>query len=96
MNAETRRRLAALLAGIAGAYVALSVASWLRQDACLDAGGRWLAAARACELPGGAPPLPPPLRAYIVGAVVGIVVAVVLWRTFTFFARRGATRRANR
>lgn len=95
MTAEIRRRIAALLAGIAGAFVALSVASWSRQDACLGAGGRWLATSRACDLPSGAAPLASPLRFYILGAAVGVVVAVVLWRTFTYFARRAAARRGS-
>jgi hypothetical protein len=94
-STDTRRRIAALLAGMAGAFIALSVSVWLRQDACLDAGGRWIAAARACDLPTGAPSLSSPARFYMVGAVAGVVVAAVLWRTYTFIAHRAAARRSS-
>lgn len=95
MTVETRRRLAALLSGIAGAFVALSVSLWLRQDACLDAGGRWVAIERACELPAGLASPTSPVRFYIVGAVAGLLVAVALVRTFSFIADRAATRRSD-
>ena len=96
MTAENRRRLAALLSGIAGAYVALSVSLWLRQDVCLDSGGRWLAIERACELPAGTSPLDSSVRFYIVGAAAGLLVAGVLLRTFSFIAKRAAARLSNR
>ena len=92
MTAETRRSLAALLAGIAGMLMALLTATRLRQDACLDAGGRWLAAARMCELPAGTASEMSPLRGYALGAVAGVLTAIVLWRMFTFFASRGTRR----
>jgi len=95
MTAETRRRLAALLSGIAGAFVALSVSLWLRQDACLDAGGRWLAMERTCELPAGTAPLASPVRSYILGAAAGLLVAGMLWRTFTYVANKAAARRSG-
>ena len=94
MTAETRRRLAALLTGTAGALTALLLATWLRQDACLDAGGRWLAATRHCELPAGASAAISSQRAYAVGAIVGVLTAIVLWRVFTFAASRAARRPA--
>ncbi|HEY9427265.1 MAG TPA: hypothetical protein VIR34_08925 [Gemmatimonadaceae bacterium] len=94
MTTEIRRRLAALLSGIAGAFVALSASLWLRQDACLDAGGRWLAVERACELPAGASPLASPARFYILGAAAGLLVAGVLLLGFTFIADRAAARRS--
>ena len=88
MTVETRRRLAALLVGIAGTLTALLTATWLRQDACLDAGGQWLAATRLCELPPGAATGISSLRAYVVGAIGGVLTAIVLWRVFTFAASR--------
>ena len=93
MTVETRRRLAALLTGIAGMLVALLSATWMRQDACLDAGGRWLATARTCELPAGTAAVSP-LRAYAIGAVAGLLTVGVLWRTFTFFTSRASRRSA--
>src|SRR5215212_12161581 len=50
MTIETRRRLATLLIGTAATLTALLTATWLRQDACLDASGRWIDATRQCEL----------------------------------------------
>ncbi|HEU6451302.1 MAG TPA: hypothetical protein VFT57_07760 [Gemmatimonadaceae bacterium] len=95
MTAEIRRHLAALLSGIAGAFVALSMSLWLRQDACLDAGGRWLAMERACELPAGLSSPSSPVRYYIAGAVAGLLVAGVLFRGFSFIADRAAARRSS-
>ena len=94
MTAETRRRLATLLSGIAGAFVALSVSLWLRQDACLDAGGRWVAAARTCDLLAGISSATSPVYFYIVGAAAGLLLAGALWRTFTYIADRAAARRS--
>jgi hypothetical protein len=94
MTAETRRRLAALLSGIAGAFVALSVSLWLRQDACLDAGGRWVAIERACELPAGLSSPTSPARFYIVGAAAGLLVAGLLLLGFSVIANRVAARRS--
>ncbi len=95
MTPEIRRQLAALLSGIAGAFVALSVSLWLRQDACLDAGGRWVALERTCELPSGLSSPTSPVRSYIVGAIVGLLVAGVLFKGFNFIADRAAARRSS-
>jgi hypothetical protein len=95
MTPETRRHLAALLSGIAGAYVALSVSLWLRQDACLDAGGQWVALERTCVLPAGLASPTSPARYYIVGAVAGLLVAGLLFRGFSFIAARAAARRST-
>ena len=92
ITAETRRRLAALLIGTAGMLLALLTATSLLQDACLDAGGRWLADARTCELPAGAAMATSPFRAYATGAVAGVLAAIMLWRIFTFAASRGVRR----
>ena len=94
MNASLRRRLAAVLAGAAAMLLGLLTATWIRQDACLDAGGRWLAATRACEWPAGAPAADPTVRAYAIGALAGLAAAALLWRAFTFAASRGGRRGA--
>lgn len=94
MTSETRRRLAALLSGIAGAFVALSVSLWLRQDACLDAGGRWVAIERACELPADLSSPTSPARFYVVGAAAGLLVAGILLLGFSFITNRVAARRS--
>ena len=87
MHASTRRTLALLLAGAMAALVALGVASAIRRDDCLDAGGRWLAEGR-CELAAGSPP--GPVGAYVAGVLAGGLVLVFVWRVYTFFAARGA------
>ncbi len=88
MTPDLRRGLAALLAGIAASLVGLMTASWLRQRACVGAGGDWLEGLRACALPGGLPE-PSPWRSSLAGAAAAVVTLVVLWRTYTFFADRG-------
>lgn len=95
MTASTRYRLAMVLVGIAGAYAALSVATWIRQDACLDAGGQWDVATRTCELLDTTASRPSAVAAYVIGALAGLVLAVVLWRTFTFFTLRAKRRQAR-
>jgi len=92
MTAELRRRLAVLVIGIAATLMALTVATWRRQDACLDAGGRWLAATRTCEAAAGATGPGSDVRGYLVGAVAGALVGFVLWRAFGFFVARAARR----
>jgi hypothetical protein len=94
MTSDIRRRIAALLSGIAGAFVALSASLWLRQNACTDAGGSWLAAKQACELPAGASPLASPMRFHILGGLAGLLVAGILLLAFTYVADRAAARRS--
>lgn len=91
MTARLRRQLALILVGVAAAVVALSVATWLLGDACLDAGGRWLAATRSCDA--AAVDRAARVRAHAAGVVAGVLAATVLWRTFTFFGSRAGRRR---
>ena len=84
-----------MLAGIAAMLVALSLATYLRQDACLDAGGQWSAVARTCELAAGRE-MPGPTGAYLAGTAAGFITLVVLWRTYTFVVNRAAERAAER
>jgi hypothetical protein len=88
---ETRRSLVTMLIGIMAALLGLLATTWLREDACLDAGGRWLAT-RTCELPPGAE-MPSSLRFYFIGVVVGLVTALLLWRTYTFITTRARVAR---
>lgn len=85
MTSDTRRRLALLLVGLAAMLVGLTVTSTVMRDACLDAGGRWLAQ-RRCDVANGQAPAPG--RAYLLGGVAGLAAALVLWRIFTFYATR--------
>ena len=91
MSSQLRRSLAAMLAGIAAMLVALSLATYLRQDACLDAGGQWSAVARTCELAAGRE-MPGPTGAYLAGTAAGFITLMVLWRTYLFVVKRAAER----
>jgi hypothetical protein len=94
MNAQTKRSLATMLTGLIATLAALLVAEVLRQRGCTGAGGRWDAAARGCVLPSGATlPWLGGVGAWMVAAVVGLLLAVMLWRTYTFFATGGGGRR---
>lgn len=87
MTPDLRRRLAALLAGVAGTLVALLSATLLRARACREVGGSWVDAGRRCALPAGGVE-PSTTTAYLLGALAGLAAMLVLWRTYTFFALR--------
>lgn len=88
MTPQLRRQIVLVVVGITAAIVALIAATYLRQDACLDAGGRWVVETEVCQLaPGVAPP--GSAKAYGLGAVIGLLVGTMLWRMYTFAARRG-------
>jgi hypothetical protein len=87
MSPELRRGLAALLAGTAASLAALMIATWMRARSCTGAGGRWVEAARRCELPAGVTAAPV-WQSSLVGAVIGFATLLVLWRTYTYFADR--------
>ena len=88
MTPQLRRQLILVIVGITAAIVALIAATWLRQDACLSAGGRWLVATETCELAQGVMPRGTIVRSYLFGAVVGLAAGTMLWRMYTFFASR--------
>ena len=82
-----RQSLIQLLIGIIAALTTLAALNAVRQDRCLDAGGQWVAATRACIGPEG------PLQVargsdFVVAVVIGILLAFMLHRASTF-ARRG-------
>ena len=84
-----------MLAGIAAMLVALSTATYLRQRACADAGGEWVAAARTCQLAPGRD-VPVPVMAYLLGTLAGFATLMILWRTYTFVVKRAAERAESR
>ncbi|MHB1222683.1 MAG: hypothetical protein ACYC2G_01350 [Gemmatimonadaceae bacterium] len=92
MTAETRRRLATLLVGAMAMLTALLVASMVRQERCLDAGGRWLAATRDCELPVDSVVPPSSVWPWALGLAAGLLTAAVMWRAYTYFATSAARR----
>lgn len=81
-----RRSLASLLIGILAALGGLWVATYLRSDRCLDAGGRWTPGVNVCQLPAGVTPesIGQLISAYLVGAVVALAIGFVLWRVFAW------------
>ena len=90
MNPKLRRQLILVIVGVSGAIVALIAATYLRQDACLDAGGRWVIATETCQLEGGgAMSQGSTVRAYLLGALVGLLAGTMLWRVYTLVASRG-------
>ena len=86
MPSPRRRSIASLLIGILAALGGLWVATFLRSDRCLDAGGRWTPGANLCELPPGVTPesIRQLISAYLVGAVVALAIGFVLWRIFAW------------
>ena len=90
MNPQVRRQIILVIVGITAAIVALIAATYLRQDACLDAGGRWLGQTETCELAGGAAlPRGAVVRAYLLGSLIGLLAGTMLWRVYSFVTRRG-------
>ena len=90
MTPQVRRQLVLLVIGVTGAIVALVAATYLRQDACLDAGGTWAGESETCRLAGGGGlPQGSTVRAYLLGALIGLLAGTMLWRVYTFVAYRG-------
>ena len=89
MNPQLRRQLILLTVGITGAIVALIAATYLRQDACLRAGGRWVVATDTCDIAAGTLSTASTVRAYLFGALIGLLAGTMLWRVYTFVATRG-------
>lgn len=96
MTGESRRRLAALLVGAGAMLTALLVATLILQDRCQDAGGRWLAVTRRCELPAGSADSPGSGWAWLAGLAAGLAAAVVMWRSYVFFVARAQRRAGDR
>jgi hypothetical protein len=92
MTAETRRRLATLLVGAMAMLTTLLVATLIRQNRCLDAGGQWLAAARECELPAGSVARLSGGWPWALGVAAGLLTAVVMWRAYSYVATSAARR----
>jgi hypothetical protein len=90
MSNRLTRQLAPVLIGVIASVSAHWTATALRANACLDAGGRWDAAARACEAAAGGVAPDPGMRPYLIGGAVGVALLVVLWRTYTYFVLRAA------
>jgi hypothetical protein len=86
-----RRSLIVMLIGVIAAVVGGLVATFIEQRRCTDAGGRWLAAARACQLEGGASS-GLTLTSLAAGVAAGVFIALFLYRAIVFFARRGLPR----
>ena len=82
-----RRSLVLLFIGAMGMLAGLWTLSALREDRCLDAGGKWLANARSCTGPAGS--LDVARGSDVLMAVfVGVVLAFMLFRASTFAQSR--------
>ena len=88
MTPNVRRQLALIVVGGIAAIVALITATWLRQDACLDAGGQWVVTTETCNLAGAVMPRGAVIKPYVYGAGIGLLAGTMLWRMFSFFADR--------
>ena len=84
---DSRRSLIQLLIGVIAALTSLAALNAVRQDRCLDAGGRWTAATRSCAGPDG--PLSVARGSDLLAAlVIGILLAFMLYRASMFARRR--------
>ncbi len=82
-----RRSLIQILIGVIASLAALTVVTAVREDRCLDAGGKWVAATRACVGPDG--PLPVSRGSDVILAIaIGLVIAFMLYRASTFAQAR--------
>ena len=89
-----RQSLASLLVGVFSVVAGLWVSTQLRIDRCLDAGGRWESARRACALPPGSDASTTTLTVvpFALGALVMLLSAFVLMRLWLAMSvRRVAT-----
>lgn len=89
-----RQSLASLIVGIISIMAGLWVATQLRIDRCIDAGGRWDVVRRACTLPEGTPPSMMALTVvpFAVGAVVTLAFAFMLLRMWMAIQRKNQRR----
>lgn len=76
----TRRSLIAMLIGILASIAGLLAATRLRADRCLDGGGQWDDARRACRAAAVPETAGQLASAYAVGALVALVAGFMLWR----------------
>ncbi len=84
-----RRSLIQILIGVIASLAALTIVTAVREDRCLDAGGKWIAATRACVGPEG--PLPVSRASDVILAIViGVVLAFMLYRASTFASARSS------
>ena len=86
-----RRSIIVLLIGVLATVGGLTAATLLERDRCLDAGGRWVAAARQCWLASDVS-IGFGMRSIAIGVVVALLAAVMLYRAFLFFERGRAPR----
>lgn len=79
-----RRALASLLVGVIAIMAGMWAGTAYRTSWCLDAGGRWDVARRACELATGAAPEPTrvALASWAITAAVALLLGTMLWRLF--------------
>jgi hypothetical protein len=84
-----RRSIMVLLIGVISTLTGFAAAAFLEQRKCLDAGGRWDAALRKCELTTG-DVTGYGSRSIVAGVFVGVLLAITLYRTVLFFTMRAS------
>jgi hypothetical protein len=79
-----RRSLASLLVGVIAIMAGMWAGTAYRTDWCLDSGGRWDVARRACAMATGAAPEPArvTMTSYAITAIVALLLGTMLWRLF--------------
>jgi hypothetical protein len=89
-----RQSLASALVGIISIMAGLWVATQLRIERCIDAGGRWDVVRRACALPEGTPSNITMLTGvpYAIGAAVTLAFAFLLLRMWLAIQRKNQRR----
>lgn len=80
-----------LLVGTLSALSGLAAATWVQRGRCVDAGGRWDMAKRACELPAGVES-GWSLAAVATGVVIALLLGVMLFRAVLFVTGHASTR----
>jgi hypothetical protein len=84
-----RRTLIQLLIGVIASLGGLSVLTLVREDRCLDAGGRWAAETRSCVSASG--PLDVARATdFVIALAVGVLLAFMLYRASTFASSRAS------
>lgn len=90
----TRQSVLLLLVGTLSALSGLGAATWVQRDRCVDAGGHWDMARRACELPAGVE-TGWSLAAVATGIAVAVLVGVMLFRAMLFVTGHASARGAR-
>lgn len=95
MSAMNRRSLITMLIGVLASIAGLLAATRLRAGRCLERGGQWDDARRACRVAAGVAPetTAQVASAYLVGLLVAVVAGFMLWRLYRLAIGEGPAAR---